>query len=489
MLSLSSYALDCQYTEEITVIQSKEMLSILNKDKIGGDTLVISDFTEGNRSTFSVYNPNRYNVTAFFSYVVEGNTAGKREFALRIEAESYSMMKEVCFDGVQFGNCTIVPESVEYYVARPSVMFPKVLEVPVNKTVCKTCSNKECLSDHSPCNPLYDDSRCGSGICNIAGFCDHQKVVECSNGTINCNDILCLEPASKNVSESYTCSWECKSDRYNNETCLDSTDTLDRKQEVKLKNRVTLAVMSVIICSFCIWFFCFYRRRKEECKLENAISKLKGLEKNIENIHKKINKYTKKEKYLRNKIKDLEHNAKKAKGHARELFEKEINRLTKECDDYRRLRNNASKEISEAEETIKIAKGKSREAYIIKQTKKYELLYGGGSTEVYYDHHSDYLMIEFKNGNKYFLHRHIYYKKLGLKKGYEIHHIDNDHLNNELWNLIELPKEKHNKKYRVFRHSKLDRGDWELGIKELKRQLNMKDKDFHEYIKEHMKDK
>ncbi|MBW6442228.1 HNH endonuclease [Patescibacteria group bacterium] len=91
---------------------------------------------------------------------------------------------------------------------------------------------------------------------------------------------------------------------------------------------------------------------------------------------------------------------------------------------------------------------------------KYLERYG---SKIYFDTESGYF--RFRNNNE-FLHRYIYksfYSDFDENK--EIHHIDANHYNNEIWNLIQLTTEQHKK----IKHGKIFYGDWISGINELKK--------------------
>jgi hypothetical protein len=65
-----------------------------------------------------------------------------------------------------------------------------------------------------------------------------------------------------------------------------------------------------------------------------------------------------------------------------------------------------------------------------------------------------------------FLHRYIYKSFYdNFNEVNEVHHIDANHYNNEIWNLIELSTDQHKK----IKHAKILYGDWISGINELKR--------------------
>lgn len=77
----------------------------------------------------------------------------------------------------------------------------------IYEEVCKKCDGEICLNDGEKCS---SNSVCGSGICNIVGFCGTEKITECPAGLQNCNNESCLEIGVKKVGEFYSCEFECK---------------------------------------------------------------------------------------------------------------------------------------------------------------------------------------------------------------------------------------------------------------------------------------
>jgi hypothetical protein len=206
-------------------------------------------------------------------------------------------------------------------------------------------------------------------------------------------------------------------------------------------------------------------------------------------------------------LKDQEDNARKkvqqAKGQARLKLEREIKQLKegssllRELGDENKKRldelSTQLKEILQKEKEVKVRSARieatSREAEIREYTERYRKKYEKKPTnDVYYDKESGRIWIKFNDsGNKFPLHRHIYYtriRKIGLDE--EVHHIDNNELNNEIWNLIALPKEKHNKNHASFHH-KIEKNNWLQGLEVLIKELGLKNEDLPEHIRQHLK--
>jgi len=60
--------------------------------------------------------------------------------------------------------------------------------------ICKKCGENDCLDDGVVCE---SNNECGSGICNLAGVCGKERIVECPKGKINKNDQCVDSPITK----------------------------------------------------------------------------------------------------------------------------------------------------------------------------------------------------------------------------------------------------------------------------------------------------
>jgi hypothetical protein len=104
-----------------------------------------------------------------------------------------------------WASCGVDSNSVSYQFNSDSEIKSKIENIFVD--VCKQCNEKDCLNDGENCSSNFE---CGSGICNIAGFCGIQKVADCPEGFKNCNNQSCLSIETKNIGEKYSCEFECK---------------------------------------------------------------------------------------------------------------------------------------------------------------------------------------------------------------------------------------------------------------------------------------
>jgi len=113
-----------------------------------------------------------------------------------------------------WAECSIDKDSVSYNFYSNTDVFARTEAETID--VCKICNGKNCLNDNQNCSL---NTQCGSGICNIAGYCGKSKVVECSSGLKNCNNESCLAPAVKEVGQPYLCEFECKEGFGKDGTC------------------------------------------------------------------------------------------------------------------------------------------------------------------------------------------------------------------------------------------------------------------------------
>lgn len=196
------------------------------------------------------------------------------------------------------------------------------------------------------------------------------------------------------------------------------------------------------------------------------------------------------------KLSRLKNQVKNASDEAKKAFEEEYQKEEQRQQERKAKLSHNDREISRKEEDQQrkreeLERSKSKlnlekdafdsenKGFMIKKAKdKYEQRY---HNQLIFEENSGYL--KFKSSNEY-LHRYLYRKNFGIEKGYFIHHIDANKLNCELHNLISILKERHDS----FNHARVLFNDWNSGIQQLKEQLGMKDEDFPEHIRKHLKE-
>jgi len=493
LTSLNS-VLSCQYTDIETYYEESEYFYY--DLRVIGENLNLDELIKVEINGFTINATNRLNVpiTLEIEYVRNAPWFGVindvKAIKVNIEPNDFEIIEDsFATTFLCSSKCSISLR--KYKMVEPNIVTSEVKSLPKTRIVCKQCVGKDCLDDNSPCST---DNQCGSSICNIAGYCGYQKIVECPNGLLNCNDQACLKPSLKKVGEAYKCSFECISDRFENGICLKSTSQIQQEEDKRRTGLITFGVIALIVLSAGIWYFAFHKRKKESKKTEetkkererlsNEILEFKKekkhLEKKIGDFNDSINKGKKSIKKLKKKIKN-------SRGIVKEKFEKglkaEEKKQKKRFESLKRKEKSLSKKenkINWLEDHLdgrkKEYEKESHKTYIKKGLDKYKKRY----PNIEFDPTSGYL--RFSNSGEY-LHRFIYRRKFDLKPGELIHHIDADKLNNEIWNLSALQSGLHTH----FNHTKVIFQNWESGIKELKEQLNMDFSDFPEHIQKEIK--
>jgi len=164
-----------------------------------------------------------------------------------------------------------------------------------------TNKNGACaLKNGEPCS-ISDD--CVSGICNIAGFCGNEKVVPCEPyGKLNCNNQSCLAPSTKNISEAYTCEFECKTKRGDGNVCIIALEDEIFRERTKIYFRnglIAFCAVIILIISMKFAILPYVRRRKEEEE------KREKAEEDFEQITEEIRKLNEDKERLENSISNL----------------------------------------------------------------------------------------------------------------------------------------------------------------------------------------
>lgn len=333
---------------------------------------------------------------------------------------------------------------------------------------CKTCAGKECLKDGFKCEIPEE---CGSGACNPNKECGNFG--GCKNESVFCNKTnTCLNESTKKAGEVYSCSFECKSDRWNEEKCL-----------MKNSTRLLLISLLIIIVAIVVWYFAFKKRKREDIKKGQAIKERDKAKEESDIITKEIAKtkniLAKLELDKNNLINEVAQEKEKSQRRIKEIKDKEY----KEIKNLEEKKKNKSKEAQKAidEEITKIRKDRGKEIESakmelseilnslnsdIEKNKKLRNEENKNLEEIKKIHEEtkNLMLIPHTNKQRYKVtldeegyeiyngerfHRFWYRKNYHLSKeeirNFAIHHIDGDKRNNEIWNLIQLTHEEHNK--------------------------------------------
>ncbi|MEM2916377.1 MAG: HNH endonuclease [Candidatus Woesearchaeota archaeon] len=194
---------------------------------------------------------------------------------------------------------------------------------------------------------------------------------------------------------------------------------------------------------------------------------IKQAEQNKEQLMKYFSKGKKKIKHLKNQIKNAE-------GIVKEKFEKEF----------------AKQKLAYKERLKEI---RQIEKELDRKNKKLDKRYSELQDKYLKELKSEFAPREITTINGYpailnphgykFVHEYRYESVFGkVPHSLEIHHIDKNKMNSNLWNLIAIPKHQHEK----LLHGKIIYGNWDQGLKELMNTLGWTKKDLPKHIIEHM---
>lgn len=339
---------------------------------------------------------------------------------------------------------------------------------------CKTCENSECLKEGQYCER---DSQCGNQICNQNNQCG--PIGSTCEGVKQFCEVTskCMVPSIKKKGEGYSCDFECATQRGDGKVCIDSLEEYQRKKKIEKIFFILFGVISFLLILYFIILKKIIPSIKEKQRLEKEIknletrfedltSKVSLLEKEIESSEKKIRELKEK---LKNAGKAVKEEIERKIAQEEERQKVKIENLKKAEEDLKRYGTILSKRDYIAKK-IKENTEKEIEAALKRYGRNY------GLSRIFYDPESGY--IKFNDGKKEPIHRYIYRSKFGIGNNYEVHHIDKDKLNNEIYNLIAIKEEKHSN----LNHGKIDSQSWKSGILELKNQLDMRESDFPEHI-------
>ncbi len=414
----SATALECQY--KITENYGVEAFYFKEQNKyLDYDVLEINNFQQSSRQgdRYITYS------TSPAKFEIKNNYFKKIDAYIIFIMNGEEQIVEQTIDPKGFKTIEYpYPNNIDNSTFRFDIISPPNLQYvfenrTYQKNVCKYCGNEVCLNDGASCNPSYDDYKCGTGICTIAGFCGTKKIVDCPNGKLNCQDKLCLEPSTKEDGESYTCSFECKSDRYENGVCLKSSLFLQEEKDNRTKSTITYFVISISILFISLGFYLYLKNKNEKEKQRTIheqraliFTKLHAKNPELEKIKKEIQEIKIHKKHKEDEIKNL-----------KEFKEKESELLT---------------EIEEI-------KNKISQPHPDPQAKNQLVIINPhlGGYKCFYKKELE--LKEYPTSS--LLHRWIWKNKTGRwpRQGYHIHHIDGNKYNNNPNNLEEIKGEEH----------------------------------------------
>ncbi len=314
--------------------------------------------------------------------------------------------------------------------------YEERIETVLNeRTVCVLCDGITCLNDDIQCK---ENSQCGSGICNMAGFCGHEEEIICNEwlpGTENCNN-QCLTPLSKAIGEPYSCDWECSSKTGEEGICQRSPPS-------------KYLFIGILILLFGVGAYFIIKSAYKKGWDKQTTEIIDGATKTGNDIIDEAKKEAKmlivKAQTRLEKLNDT-----------LEVKQFKINEITKEL---KHLKNETEEKKKLQQELMILNEDtdKLKEEQIVKRTEYEKELKNYTETRLkHYLNKQNYKVYLNENGYEVFartgslFHRWWYkqHNKGKIPKGHEIHHIDGDKLNNKLENLEALSVEDHRRKHR-----------------------------------------
>jgi hypothetical protein len=519
LLSVSVFALDCQYTETKKYAEDTE--AFYHNGVLIGENLNLSDSVSVKVDKYTIVATNNLDVPIDLEILYKRYSYGfgvneEKTITLHIAKNDFERYEDSFEKSSGCGSvmgCSV--SLIKYKFAEPNIITSEFLSVPKEKIVCSECYGYDCLNDGAVCSKSQE---CGGGYC-VRGVCSNSESCfdndcKCAPEEIQCKDGACVKKNIIPLDNAPKCDMaeECISNYVDIKSglCAKSPSVIDKEKKEKkvfvgfiifIGLVVLLIVMGLLLLKFP------GDLEKETKKLTKEIEDLKNLKNSLvstvdnlkteaKDIDNSISKKNEKIKRLKQKIKN-------AKGEAKGALEKQLKDEKKEqkhrmddlklrTDELNREKEKLQlleKELNDKSEELEGKKTEieknSNKTRIKEFEEKYKKEYEHASSEVFYDKETKYFKIKYRNGREYDLHWKVYKDRVSQNlHGTNIHHIDYDELNNEIWNLIALPSAAH----KEFNHYKINnKGNWESGIEQLKKQLGMAEADLPDHIKNELK--
>ena len=490
----------------------------------------------GMSGSFQIHNNYDLPITVSINYFagVDGNNDKKSEVItvtpLGSDSITWDLPIKVREDSIKFE--ILEPKNIKQ--GSEYVIISKEICKQCNNNECKNDGGSCSLSNE--CGGGY----CVRGVCSDSDVCFNTDC-NCTSDEIQCNDNKrCVEKYSVSIGVKPECNkpQECVTGYIEQKTelCAKSPTQIEEEAEKekqriqeeaeKEKWKVVVTGISVLLLLVIGWFIYSYYKKKldierlkaETDKIKIEIEKInteykkrhdeiEQENKEIEEINLKSNKTKEEYNQLKNLQKKLQEKLQEQSKQINEFEKikaehkkrqaeidqqnKKIEKIklkshitTEECDKLKNLQKKLQDQINELKkirdsflkneknerelkEQITEFEKNSKDFLLKKYTERYE-------NKIYVDSAG---YIRFKDSN-ILLHRFIYESAYGnVSRNNEVHHIDANHYNDEIWNLVELTAEKHHE----IKHGRINYCDWTSGIQELKR-IGLSNKDFHPEI-------
>ncbi len=286
---VSATELDCKYKDIEEYYETESGLFYEGTNVKAGEKLIFSGFNTGEiTSSFVVKNPNNFKIMVILNYTVEGDFGFRNtQYGQWIQPNSEIQKNEVCINGEILGNCTILSDSLHYYIAKPDILYPREVQIKKIREVCLRNKNGEACSLDSDC----DSDRCIQNKCSPNELCDKLDC-GCSENQTQCpENNRCVNNNYLNNSFKPICSAkECITDYVNPKTGL-----CDKKPFPKWA--YVILVFLVLVTGI------FYQRCKENREKERR----KADEAKIIRINKEIEKLREEDEAVKRKKEELKH--------------------------------------------------------------------------------------------------------------------------------------------------------------------------------------
>lgn len=213
--SAQNMVVDCQYKEIKETQEYTQVLYDKASNKYENVTEIQNIAGDQGRISFDIINKIPITLSIKVTYDIShsgGSFWPNNEESHDIESLGKVTITNTGSSGILWGTSSVNNIRISY-------LSNKDIEVKTEKKKeerCKQCGGLNCLNDNSKC---IKDSQCGSGICDIGGYCGRNKIVDCPTGLKNCNNKSCLTSNTKKEGQSYLCDFECKSGYGKNGIC------------------------------------------------------------------------------------------------------------------------------------------------------------------------------------------------------------------------------------------------------------------------------
>ncbi|MEK6943374.1 MAG: DnaJ domain-containing protein [Nanoarchaeota archaeon] len=495
LLLLSTGSFACQYNLQEEYQQLEIALTYQDSSVKIADALVFSDFISvNNKSIFTVFNPNPYEIKAFITYSIEGFISDVSTSSSRIKAKDYDKINEICFKDNVYGECSIKKDNITYYLSEPKFLVPKEINVTKKRDVCKVCNGVSCLDDGAECSTKEE---CGGGFC-VEKICNNKPECYLDNcrcerwDMIQCKNNRCVYNNLPEGDIPFCGPIECKTNFTDDSGRCAKSPTQIEAEKIKRERTKTIlgiafVVLLIILIISLIWLY-NYKNKKRWMERE-AIQRKKAREaakKEYEDAKKRHekshNELVKKQNILVQNIKFQEEaleDKKRQLSDSKSMLTEARSNLDKTQEMKEKIESER-KDIAEREKELLESKEKIKDLTVPRPspTRGFWEWRNPNIKNAYYpcfvnkDENGIYTVKTDTEIHKYLAKKEIFdfysrwFNKHYPGKSFEdlvVHHVDKDISNYDLSNLAIITHKQHEKLHKKSQHM-----NWKSGIEELK---------------------